>query len=606
MGVQCSGGAPAALPMCDVIHSPPIALLSLNEPSEIIKTDIGMGIAVDEGKGIIPDRPSRITTPDDRTRITRREADTNARPPEGWGNSTRQGHCHQSLACYQPVALSGKDQRRGGLAMVCFLLSVRTEQEAQDPVMPDRPVQNPPPAGHRQNPQPKRQVSAREPAMSSNPLTRLNDRGQAFWLDGLSRQMLDDGSLQRRIEDQRLSGVVSNPTVFAKAMMERGDAKAVYDPRIRAARETTAADSAVPDPRAIYERLVVDDVRDACDLLLPRHRRSREDGGGVDGCVGLEVAPHLTDDTAAIVREGRRLWAAVGCQNLLIRLPGTPRGLAAVEQLLTDGINVEIMLPFGPDGYEAAARAHVRALERRLRDGQGLNRVCSVASLCLSRIDAAVDTRLTRHPDPDPSPEARAAAEALRGRTAIALARLAYARLRALLASRRWGDLAAQGAVPPRLRWSSTDTPEPGLSGLHYIEPLIGSHTIATMSEATADAFEDHGHVSAGLDGDLVEAEALVQRIEAMLAMPRASIAEAFAGADVLTCIDTYDGLLDSLADRARRLGPAPDAGPLRLFAERLRTQAPGGGGANASPRGVNRWQRNPVTGAYPSPALWR
>jgi transaldolase len=292
--------------------------------------------------------------------------------------------------------------------------------------------------------------------MPLSPLAELRNHGQFFWLDSLSRQMLNDGSLERRIAEQGLSGVTSNPAIFAKAMLGNGGGQGsfAYDARIRIAQQTTAPDDAGVDAEAIYERLAVDDVRDACDLLLPRYEQAMADGASVDGCVSLEVSPHLAHDAEATVRAARRLWDAVGRPNLLIKVPGTRRGIPAVERLLADGINVNITLLFGLDGYEATLQAHLRALERRLREGRAINSVCSVASFFLSRVDIAVDERLRHRIHPQVDPALSATAQAFLGGTAVALARLAYARFREVLSSeglgaprraRRTGAAAAVG-----------------------------------------------------------------------------------------------------------------------------------------------------------------
>jgi transketolase len=431
--------------------------------------------------------------------------------------------------------------------------------------------------------------------MPNSPLAQLHGHGQCFWLDSLSRQMLDDGSLERRIREQGLSGVTSNPAIFAKAMLgEAGSGGAgrgarVYDPRIRIAQETTAPGDAAVSPEAIYERLAVDDVRDACDLLLPRYEQSMTDGLGVDGCVSLEVSPHLAHDAAATVQEARRLWDAVGRPNLLIKVPGTPGGLPAIERLLTDGINVNVTLLFGLGAYEATVQAHLRALEQRLRDGRGVQGVCSVASFFLSRIDTAVDRRLRQHIHPRAEPAQRTAAESLLGRTAVDLARLAYARLRAVLASERWQHLAGQGAQPQRLLWASTGTKDPDLPDVHYIEPLIGPYTVSTMPEATADAFDDHGVVAPTLTSAADGAQGRIAQLGERLGVDLDAVADALTAAGVQQFIDPYDRLLGGLAARARALAAAAEAGPLAGVAARLRaaalrsTTAAGSGHATSS-----------------------
>ncbi|WP_295882852.1 transketolase [uncultured Thiohalocapsa sp.] len=426
--------------------------------------------------------------------------------------------------------------------------------------------------------------------MSTSPLARLHNHGQCFWLDSLSRRMLDDGSLARRIREQGLSGVTSNPAIFAKAMLGDTTAdRAAYDERIRVARQTTSPGDAEIDAAAIYERLAVDDVRDACDLFLPRWEESMTDGVGVDGCVSLEVSPHLAHDTAGTIAEARRLWDAVGRPNLLIKVPGTPQGIPAIEALLADGINVNITLLFGLEAYEATVQAHLRALERRLRDGRDVRGVGSVASFFLSRIDTAVDARLRRRAHPEVAEDIRTEAQALLGQTAVAAARLAYRRFREVLASERWAHLAEHGAQPQRLLWASTGTKDPSLPDVHYVEPLIGPYTVSTMPAATADAFDDHGRVAATLSDTAPEAQAILEQAERVLGITFDSVADELVGEGVQKFNAPYERLLAGLAERARQLKAVDDAAPLADIAARLRarvlrmTTAAGSGHATSS-----------------------
>jgi transketolase len=455
--------------------------------------------------------------------------------------------------------------------------------------------------------------------MTTSPLSRLHNHGQCFWLDSLSRRMLDDGSLERRIRDQGLSGVTSNPAIFAKAMLGSSpEDRAVYDARIRVAQQTTSPGDAEIDARAIYERLAVDDVRDACDLLLPRWEQAMTDRAGVDGCVSLEVSPHLAHDTNATVLEARRLWHAVARPNLMIKVPGTPQGIPAIEQLLAAGINVNITLLFGHAAYEETVQAYIRALEQRLREGRDLHTIGSVASFFLSRIDTAVDARLRRRSHPEVDPALRGEAQALLGQSAVAAARLAYVRLRELLVSERWQHLAEHGAQPQRLLWASTRTKDPSLPDTHYVEPLIGPYTVSTMPEATADAFDDHGRVAATLSETAPEATAITQQLERVLGVSTASIADQLVGEGVQKFNAPYEQLLDGLAQRARALAAVDAAGPLAGVAAKLRAQvlrmttAAGSGHATSSLSAADlvtgllfhamRWDPSrPWAGAHPA-----
>ena len=404
--------------------------------------------------------------------------------------------------------------------------------------------------------------------MPNQPLAKLNDHGQRFWLDSLSREMLDNGQLASRIREQGLSGITSNPAIFAKSMADSPS----YDERIAVAVEALARDGSVA-AEAVYEQLATDDVRDACDLLLPVHEAT----DGLDGFVSLEVSPHLAYDPVATLRQARALWDRVGRPNLLIKVPGTPQGLHAVEALLVDGINVNITLLFGLDAYEQTLQTHLRALEQRLRDGKDLHHVASVASFFLSRIDTAVDRELRQRIDPQVDTRIVAEAESLLGHTAVANAQLAYARFVELSASERWQRLADAGARPQRLVWASTGTKDPSLSDTHYVESLILPQTILTMPEATADAFDDHGSIEVSAAGRTSEAAAVLERLQRRLEIDFDAITHQLVAEGVQKFIDPYDQLLQRLAERIERRQASMQEGeratPLIGEANRLRAE---------------------------------
>ncbi len=313
-----------------------------------------------------------------------------------------------------------------------------------------------------------------------NRTVELLAHGQSCWMDDLIRGMIRSGELARRVADEGVCGITSNPSIFAKAVTQSAD----YDEDIARAAEAGRS------PVGIYEELIIADVRDACDILRPVY----DDTTCKDGFVSLEVSPHLAYDTDASIEEARRLWRLVDRPNLFIKIPGTPAGVVAIEQLLFEGININITLLFSIARYEAGAEAYLRALERRLEAGRSIQHIASVASFFLSRIDVLVD-RLLRHrivpdcspPDPDP--------RELLGRVAIANAKLAYQAFKHILESNRWIALAEKGARVQRMLWASTSTKEPSYPDLLYVEPLIGPMTINTMPRKTIAAFRDHGTV---------------------------------------------------------------------------------------------------------------
>jgi transketolase len=389
-------------------------------------------------------------------------------------------------------------------------------------------------------------------------LARLHDHGQSFWLDSLSRQILEDGTLATRVREQELSGITSNPAIFAKAMAD----SSLYDPRIRDALEDGGG------AEEVYIALAIEDVRDACDLLLPTYHQSN----GVDGFVSLEVSPHLAYDPVATLRQARSLWDAVERPNLLVKVPGTRPGLHATEILLYDGININITLLFGLDRYRETLQSYVRAMEKRLQAGRDLQSVASVASFFLSRIDVAVDRELRQRTHPRVEERIRHEADSSLGTAATANAKLAYATFREILASERWKFLEGQGARPQRLVWASTGTKDPDYSDVRYVEPLIGPQTVSTMSEPTADSFEDHGRVDETLTKGGAEAEDVMDRL-VRLGIDLDAIAENLVSEGVQKFIDPYDALLARLDERCSLLRRGEEAGYLAGVADRLRAE---------------------------------
>jgi transaldolase/glucose-6-phosphate isomerase len=323
----------------------------------------------------------------------------------------------------------------------------------------------------------------------STPTQALAALGQSLWLDTIGRRLLTSGVLQRVIENDALTGVTSNPAIFEKAIASGDDYADIVDaPEMRG---TT--------PQDVYERIATRDVREAADLLRPVYDRT----GGRDGYVSLEVSPHLAHDADGTVREARRLWATVGRPNLMIKVPATNAGLAALRQLIEDGLNVNVTLLFAREMYAAAADAYLAGLEARAARRQDISRVASVASFFISRIDAAVEERLT-------SEEARTA---LRGRVAVANAALAYEHYRRVASSGRWARLAALGAQTQRLLWASTGSKDARMRDVVYIEELIAPDTVNTVPPATLDAFRDHGQPRPSLAAHAATARATLREL---------------------------------------------------------------------------------------------
>jgi len=374
------------------------------------------------------------------------------------------------------------------------------------------------------------------------PLQKLLHYGQSYWLDNLTRGMLKRGELKTRVREQGLRGVTSNPSTFNEAISKSDD----YDDRIA---------SLVRDGHtveAIYERLVVQDVQDACDILRPVY----DDAEGADGFVSLEVSPHLAYDAEGTMQEVRRLWQAVDRPNVMIKIPGTPPGVTAIEQMLYEGMNINITLLFSIDSYETVARTYISALERRLAGGKPVRQVASVASFFLSRIDVLVDQLLQHRIRPAHSPGYDPRPAGLLGKVAVANAKLAYQSFKALFGELRWKALAQEGARVQRPLWASTSVKNPDYPDVQYVEPLIGPHTVNTMPEETIAAFADHGVAAENsVEADLDEARRILRDLESVgISLDHVTWQLQHEG--VQKFIDPFDKLADTLAQKCNQLRP--------------------------------------------------
>ena len=337
--------------------------------------------------------------------------------------------------------------------------------------------------------------------MQTNPLLQAKERGQSVWLDNLARPLITDGDLERLIREDGISGITSNPVIFRNAMLSGTAYDASIATLVRQGKSTVA----------IYETLAIKDIQDAADLLRPVFTST----DGVDGFVSLEVSPRLARDAEGTLDEARRLWQAVNRPNVLIKIPGTAEAVPVIETCLAEGININVTLLFSLDAHRAVIEAYFRALETRHERGESLASVASVASFFLSRIDSSVDSALDERiscGEPAAADEARA----LKGRTAVASARLAYGLWKEVHLGDRWATLAAAGARVQRPLWASTSAKNPAYSDVMYVEPLIGPDTVNTMPEATIDAFRDHGRVEATIEQGRDDAHEVLRRIAAL------------------------------------------------------------------------------------------
>jgi transaldolase / glucose-6-phosphate isomerase len=398
-----------------------------------------------------------------------------------------------------------------------------------------------------------------------NPVRRLTEAGQSVWLDFIRRGFISDGSLQRLIDEDGIGGITSNPAIFQKAMGEGTDYDSSFKP---------LAQKAGSDALSIYESLAIEDIQHAADLLRPVYERTE----AVDGYVSLEVSPYLALQTEDTIVEARRLWKAVGRPNLMIKVPGTKEGVPAFRQLIEEGINVNVTLLFALDAYRDIAEAYVAALEARRAKGEEIHRLASVASFFVSRIDTIMDKRIDERVK-----AGETALKALRGKIAIANAKVAYQHYLGLVASDRWKRLAGAGARPQRLLWASTGTKDKAYSDVLYVEELIGPDTVDTVPPATLDAFRDHGRVRESLTEDVDGARRILERAEEA-GLDLGGATDELVQDGVRLFADAADALLASVA--AKRAALAGD----RLA--RVEMQLPGDLG-KAMDETLDAWRRD-------------
>jgi transaldolase/glucose-6-phosphate isomerase len=367
-----------------------------------------------------------------------------------------------------------------------------------------------------------------------NPLKQLEACGQAPWLDYLKKSLIEGGELATMIERDGLRGMTSNPSIFEKAIAESDEYADALE------KFQSAGDHSVNE---IYEHLAVADIQAAADVLKSVFDKTK----GRDGYVSLECSPYLANDTEATVAEALRLWKMVGRPNLMVKVPGTPAGLPAIRRLIGRGLNINITLLFSVAVYEQVVEAYLAGLEELAAAGGDVSKSASVASFFVSRIDSAVDKKLGGFAD-------KSVADRLRGKIAIANAKVAYDRYKTLFSGPRWEKLAAAGAHTQRLLWASTSTKSPAYKDTMYVEELIGRDTVDTIPPATMDAFRDHGVVRPdAVEYDLADARALLGMLEKQgISLER--ITEELVGEGVRAFADSFDKLLGVVGQRRRAL----------------------------------------------------
>jgi transaldolase len=366
----------------------------------------------------------------------------------------------------------------------------------------------------------------------SNRLRQIEELGQAIWIDNLNRDLLDGGTLRRLIEEDGISGVTSNPTIFEKGMGHSDR----YDDAFREVASET------DDPQEIFERLALRDVRDAADLLRPIFDATE----GQDGYVSFELPAALADDAEGSIEQALRLHELIDRANVLIKVPGTEAGVRAFEELTARGVNVNVTLLFAVERYREIAEAYLRGLERRAEAGEPVDRAASVASFFVSRVDTKVDAELER-----------LGREELRGRAAVANAKIAYAAFREIFSGERWERLAAAGANVQRPLWASTSTKNPDYPDTLYVDELIGPDTVNTMPDATIEAARDHARPERAVDRDVDGARELIRALEEAGVDLDDIVLRQLVEEGVKSFAESYDSLLETLEQKAGELAAA-------------------------------------------------
>jgi transaldolase/glucose-6-phosphate isomerase len=366
----------------------------------------------------------------------------------------------------------------------------------------------------------------------SNQLTEVMKAGQSIWYDNIRRAMLATGDLKKKIDEDDLRGVTSNPTIFEKAITGSTD----YDEQMRTLVQTGAS------VNHIYEALVLDDIRAAADILRPVYDRT----AAHDGYISLEVNPRLAYDTAGTISEAERLFKSLNRPNVMIKIPAAQEGLPAIEESIYRGININVTMIFSIENYEQVAEAFIKGLERRLAEGQTVERIASVASFFVSRVDTAIDADLEYRARHAATPEEKAALEGLMGRAAIANAKLAYQKFKEIFHGSRFAHLKEKGAQVQRCLWASTGTKNPKYSDVLYVDNLIGPETVNTIPPQTYTAFRNHGTVAQTLEAGLAEAGSTIERLAA-LGIDLREVTDKLQRDGLTAFVGSFDTLIESI-----------------------------------------------------------
>ncbi len=377
---------------------------------------------------------------------------------------------------------------------------------------------------------------------ATNHLLEIRDYGQSIWMDNLSRDLVESGELKKLIETRGLRGITSNPAIFEKAIA----GNKIYDADIE------AAIRAGKPLMEIYETLVFEDIRNACDIFLPIYEESE----GLDGYISIEVPPTIAHDTQKTIEEARRYHKEVNRPNLMIKIPGTSAGLPAVEQVISEGISVNVTLLFSVQSYVNCAWAYIRGLEKRVEKGEDISKIESVASFFLSRIDINIDGKidalLAKGVD---QLTTEAKLKAIKGKVAIANAKIAYQEYKKIIADPRWLALKEKGANVQRLLWASTSTKNPEYSDVMYVDELVGPDTVNTLPPNTIEACADHCDVAPRVETNIDEAYTLIQSLsDPDVDINLEQVMDELLDEGIAKFVQPFESLMKSLQEKVDRL----------------------------------------------------
>lgn len=378
-------------------------------------------------------------------------------------------------------------------------------------------------------------------ATNNNHLKEIRAYGQSIWMDNLRRDLIESGELKNLITDREISGITSNPAIFQKAIA----GNAIYDADIEAG---IRANRSVDE---IYEDLVFADIRNACDVLRPIY----DETDGLDGYVSIELPPAIAGDTEGSIREAQRYYREIDRPNVMVKIPGTSAGIAAVEEVIKEGINVNITLLFSVDSYTDAAWAYIRGLEARAAEGKDISKISSVASFFLSRIDTKVDDRIDEKLEGIDDLSQKAKLQELKGKVAIANAKVAYQNYLEIINCDRWQALKEKGANVQRLLWASTSTKNPEYSDVMYVDELVGPDTVNTLPPDTIEACADHCDVASRVEQNIDEARHVLATLTEV-GIDLDAIMDELLDEGIDKFVQPFDSLMKSLEEKVNTLSP--------------------------------------------------